>query len=370
MVKVLLCALALTAITVVMHAAGTLLSMRRVTRLWSARKAQPGRLGAELLIVRLVSTLLVLHLAEALVWAVFLVLIGVLPDIEAAAYFSLTSYTTVGYGDVLLPEPWRLLGPLEAAVGVLMLGWSTGVLVAVLGKIYSQAWASGAGLLAAAAILGAAPFDAAHAQVPPSAGDKARYTGLHAAAARGDAQEIKRLVAQGAKPDARDGYERTPLHVAAYGRHHDAMRALAAAGAAPNALERDRYDIVTIAAVADDVPTLKLALSLGCSAKNVTSRYDGTALIAAAHLGHDEVVRTLIAAGAPLDHVNNLGWTALIESIVLGNGGPRHTATLKALVDAGASLKLADRQGRTPLELARGRGYREMTALLEKQGRN
>jgi len=139
-----------------------------------------------------------------------------------------------------------------------------------------------------------------------------------------------------------------------------------AAGAAPNALERDRYDIVTIAAVADDVPTLKLALELGGSAKNVTSRYDGTALIAAAHLGHDEVTRVLIAAGAPLDHVNNLHWTALIESIVLGDGGKRHTATLKALLDAGASTRLADRQGRTPLQLARGRGYKEMVALLEQ----
>src|SRR5262249_57751525 len=97
----------------------------------------------------------------------------------------------------------------------------------------------------------------------------------------------------------------------------------------PNALENDRYDIVTIAAVADDVPTLKVALELGCRAKNITSRYDGTALIAAAHLGHAEVVRTLIAAGAPLDHVNNLGWTAVIESIVLGDGGPRPTPPLQ-----------------------------------------
>jgi len=220
-----------------------------------------------------------------------------------------------------------------------------------------------------AALLLAAVTAAAQAQVPPSAVDRAGYTGLFAAAAKGDALEIKRLVAQGAKPDVRDGYGRTPLHVAAYGRHHEAMRALVAAGAAPNALERDRYDIVTIAAVADDVPTLKVALALGCSASNVTSRYDGTALIAAAHLGHAEVVRTLIAAGAPLDHVNNLGWTALIESIVLGDGGARHTATLKALVDAGASARLADRQGRTPLDLARGRGYKEMTALLEKASR-
>ncbi len=146
------------------------------------------------------------------------------------------------------------------------------------------------------------------------------------------------------------------------------MRALVAAGANPNALEHDRYDIVTIAAVADDLPTLKVALALGASAKNVTSRYDGTALIAAAHLGHAEVVRTLIRAGAPLDHVNNLGWTALIESIVLGDGGARHTDTLRALVEAGANVNLADRDGRTPLTLARTRGYDAMVKLLEQAG--
>jgi hypothetical protein len=89
-----------------------------------------------------VSALLLLHLAEAVVWALFFVLVGALPDLETAAYFSLTSYTTVGYGDVVLPEPWRLLGPLEAAVGILMLGWSTGVLVAVIGMIYRQLFLS------------------------------------------------------------------------------------------------------------------------------------------------------------------------------------------------------------------------------------
>jgi voltage-gated potassium channel len=143
MLKVLLAALALTAVTVLMHAAGTQLATRRMTRLWAARKDRPGRLRAELLIIRLVSILLLLHLAEALVWAAFFQLAGLFPEFEAAAYYSLTSYTTVGYGDLLLPAPWRLLGPLEAAVGILMLGWSTGVLVAVLGKVYSEAWAKG-----------------------------------------------------------------------------------------------------------------------------------------------------------------------------------------------------------------------------------
>ena len=124
---------------------------------------------------------------------------------------------------------------------------------------------------------------------------------------------------------------------------------LAQAGAELGALDNDRYDAVTIAAVADDEATLRLLLALGASAKLITSRYDGTALIAAAHLGHDGVVRQLIKAGAPLDHVNNLHWTALIESIVLGQGGPRHVATLQALVEAGANTQLADSQGQTPL---------------------
>lgn len=206
------------------------------------------------------------------------------------------------------------------------------------------------------------------AQVPPSAVEKAAYTGLLAAVLRGGAAEIRALIAKGEAPDVRDGHGRTPLHVAAFLGHHDAMRALVAAGANPNALENDRYDIVTIAAVANDVPTLAVALALGGSARNITSRYDGTALIAAAHLGHAEVVRTLIKAGAPLDHVNNLGWTAVIESIVLGDGGARHTETLRALVEAGANVNLADRTGQTPLMLARARGYGAMVVLVEATG--
>jgi len=208
----------------------------------------------------------------------------------------------------------------------------------------------------------------AAAQIPPTAAEYAAYAGLHAAAARGDAAEIPRLVAGGANPNSRDRYQRTPLHVAAYRGRHDAMRALVKAGADPNALENDRYDMVTIAAVANDLATMQVALALGNRATNVTSRYDGTALIAAAHLGHAEIVAELVRAGAPLDHVNNLGWTALIESIVLGDGGARHTATLKALVDAGANVNLGDRSGTTPLALARARGYGDMVAILTRAG--
>lgn len=208
----------------------------------------------------------------------------------------------------------------------------------------------------------------AFAQTPPSASEIAAYTGLHAAAAKGDTAEIAKLLKSGAPVDAKDNYARTPLHVAIYRSQGPAAVALIKGGADPNALEFQKYDIVTIASVADDVPMLKLSLANGAKATNITSPYVGTALIAAAHLGHDEVVRVLIAAKAPLDHVNNLGWTALIESIVLGDGGKRHTASLAALVKAGANVNLADRTGATPLTLAKRRNYSEMVKILEGAG--
>ena len=220
-------------------------------------------------------------------------------------------------------------------------------------------------LLAAACGLGTVT---ASAQVGPTPAEAARYSGLHAAAHKGDVAQITKLAAAKADLNARDGNGRTPLHVATFAKQREAIRALVKAGAGIDLLENDRYDGVTIASVADDEETLRVLLSLGASARQVTSRYDGTALIAAAHLGHDGVVRQLIAAGAPLDHVNNLHWTAVIESIVLGNGGARHQATLKALVDARANLQLKDRQGATPLQLARSRGYGEMVKMLEAAG--
>ena len=115
------------------------------------------------------------------------------------------------------------------------------------------------------------------------------------------------------------------------------MAALIKARADLNALDRQRYDALTIAAVAGNLKIVSLLLKAGAKSGQTTSPYDGTALIATAHLGHVDITKALIAAGAPLDHVNNLGWTALIEAIVLGDGGPRHTAIVAALVKAGAN---------------------------------
>ena len=224
--------------------------------------------------------------------------------------------------------------------------------------------------LFAAITLGLAAISggSAVAQVAPSAAEVAAYSGLHAAAQKGDIAKIDRLAAAKADLNARDSNGRTPLHVAVFAGQREAIKALVKRGADINLLDKDRYDGVTIAAVANDEDTLRVLLALGASAKQITSRYDGSALIAAAHLGHAGVVKQLITAGAPLDLVNNLHWTAAIETVVLGDGGPRHQQILRALIDAGTNLQLTDRQGNTPLQLARSRGYQEMVDMLERAG--
>src|SRR5262245_56474961 len=130
----------------------------------------------------------------------------------------------------------------------------------------------------------------AFAQPPPSDRDLRIDAGLRDAAARGDVAEIEQLIAEGEKPNIQHANSRTPLHAAAFRRQHAAARALIRLGADPNALDAQRYDVITVAAVNNDLEMLKIALAGGGNARAITSPYDGTALIAAAHRGHVEIV--------------------------------------------------------------------------------
>lgn len=222
--------------------------------------------------------------------------------------------------------------------------------------------------LLAAGLLTAFMPSGAQAQTAPSAGELAAYKGLFRAVTEGKLDAVRTAMKDTQAVHMTDGNGRTPLHVATFLKRRELIPVLIKAGAKTGALDNQKYDPVTIAAVADDAQTLKVLLDSGASAKLITSIYDGTALIAAAHLGHESSVQLLIRAGAPLDHVNNLGWTALMESIVLGNGGKRHQATLKYLLDAKANPNIPDRQGATPLAHARSRGFAEMVRMLEAAG--
>jgi len=136
MLALLLSAVVLVAITMWIHAAGISALLRVFMKL---HLQSPIRARALMVILlRMIWWLVLLHVAEISVWAFFYLWRGYLPNAEAAFYFSGTSYTTVGYGDVVLAKPCRLLGPLEGLVGVLMCGLSTGYFFVVVSRLYQS----------------------------------------------------------------------------------------------------------------------------------------------------------------------------------------------------------------------------------------
>ena len=191
---------------------------------------------------------------------------------------------------------------------------------------------------------------------------------LLAAAASGDVAGISTLLDGGADVDARDGRGRTALLVATIAGHADAVRRLL--DAEPDVdLQDDQRDNPFLYAGAEGLlDILKLVNDAGAD-PSITNRYGGTALIPASERGHVEVVRYLLEqTDVDIDHVNNLGWTALLEAIVLGDGDAAHQEVVRLLIENGADLDIADKDGVRPLAHARARGQAEIAAALEAAG--
>ncbi len=192
---------------------------------------------------------------------------------------------------------------------------------------------------------------------------------LISAAEQGDVEAVKRLLDDGASVEARDETGRTALVAAAYENHLDVAKTLVKAGADVNAkdeTEQSAY-LISTAEVGDDPRLLRLTLDNGADVQSLDS-YNGTGLIRAADRGYVEVVRELLETDIDVDHINSLGWTALLEAIILGGGDAEHTEVVQLLVDANADVSLADSEGVTPLEHARRRGYEGMVEILEAAG--
>ena len=200
--------------------------------------------------------------------------------------------------------------------------------------------------------------------VPAAA--QSRDQALIAAAAKGDTASVERLIREGASVKAKDNRGRTALLAATHGNHVDAARALIAAGADVNAKDDIQDSPYLYAGAEGRTEILKLTLPTA-DLKSV-NRYGGTALIPAAHHGHPDAVRLLLATAIDKDHVNRLGWTALLEAVILGDGGPVHTEIVRLLVEAGANVNIADRENVTPLQHAKRRGFGEMVRILESRG--
>src|SRR5262245_37469799 len=219
-----------------------------------------------------------------------------------------------------------------------------------------------------AACLGAGRSDQSGSAVSTAPGGEVMNERLLAAAGPGDVDGISAALRGGADVDARDVEGRTALLVATVARQTEAVRRLL--DAEPDVdLQDDRLDNPFLYAGAEGlVDILRLVNEAGAD-PSLTNRYGGTALIPASERGHVETVRYLVTqTDVDVDHVNRLGWTALLEAIVLGNGDADHQEVVRLLIDNGADLDIADKDGVRPLAHARARGQTEIADALEAAG--
>ncbi len=190
---------------------------------------------------------------------------------------------------------------------------------------------------------------------------------LLSAAADGDADRVALALRAGAKIEARDASRRTALLLAVTFDSLAAAKVLTYLGANADALD-DQHDTPwLVTGVTGSVPMAELLLTLDPDL-GILNRFGGTSLIPASERGHVDYVRRVARTRIDIDHVNNLGWTAMLEAVILGTGGPAHEEIVRILLDAGADPNVADRNRITPLQHARSRGYIRIAAILERAG--
>ena len=187
------------------------------------------------------------------------------------------------------------------------------------------------------------------------------------AAGSGDLGEVRRLLGAGAPIETRDGQGRTALLLAVDANHTAVAEALLEAGASVNAqaANLDTPWLLAGARGRTEIIAMMLPRKPDLTIRN---RFGGNALIPACERAHVEAVPLLIAAGIDVNHINNLGWTCLLEIVILGDGGPRHQETARLVLAAGADPNLADKDGIAPLAHARSRGQGEIARMIESAG--
>jgi ankyrin repeat protein len=205
------------------------------------------------------------------------------------------------------------------------------------------------------------------APTPPNEEQQIMNEQLIQAAEAGDVASVQRLLDEGADVHARDANGITALIAAAYRNDLAVADALIRAGADVNAQDNTQQSAYLIATSEGYLELLQRTLAAGADVHS-TDSYNGTGLIRAADRGHVAIIAELLKTDIRVDHVNRLGWTALLEAIILGGGSPRHTEVVRLLVEAGADVNLADGDGVSPLTHAQGRGYGEMVEILEAAG--
>ncbi|NUO61528.1 MAG: ankyrin repeat domain-containing protein [Hamadaea sp.] len=189
---------------------------------------------------------------------------------------------------------------------------------------------------------------------------------LLSASASGDTATVRRELAAGVPVDVRDDHRRTPLLLAALNDHVDTAKALLDAGADVDAQD-DRNDSPwLVTGVTGSVAMLEALLPAEPD-MNLRNRFGGISVIPASERGHVDYVRRVVQTGINVNHVNDLGWTAMLEAVILGDGSRPYVEIVGILLDAGADPAIADKDGVTPLRHAKQRGYAEIAELLDSR---
>lgn len=174
---------------------------------------------------------------------------------------------------------------------------------------------------------------------------------------------------KGADVNSTDQSSRSLLLLATQANDVQMAQLLVSHGADVNQQDAIKDSPFLFAGASGSTELVKLFLANGARF-DVFNRYNGTALIPACERGHLEVVKLLAnTKGFPIDHVNRLGWTALMEAVVLGNGTAKYVAVVQTLVDAGCDINITDEDGVTALQHARNRGFSAIAEVLEKASR-
>jgi len=186
---------------------------------------------------------------------------------------------------------------------------------------------------------------------------------LLSAAASGEFDRVASALAAGARVEARDAHGRSALLLAVIGDHLQVAGLLVERGADPNAADHQLDTPWLTTGVTGSVEMLQILLPAGPD-MTIKNRYGGIAIIPASERGHIEYVRRVAATGIDVDHVNDLGWTALLEAVILGDGSAVYQEIARILLEAGAARNLADREGVTALQHAQRFGYADLAAVL------
>ena len=191
---------------------------------------------------------------------------------------------------------------------------------------------------------------------------------LLSAVEKQDAKLVSEILRSKPNLEIKDHQGRTALMIATYNEDTGIAEMLILAGANVNAQDKMLNSPFLYAGASGFVPILKLCLANGADFK-VFNRYGGTALIPAAERRHVEVVQILTQTPHfPIDQVNNLGWTAIMEAVVLGSKSDVQTKIVKILVDAGCDFSIPDNDGITVLQHAKTRSMNDIVEILLQAG--